>query len=143
MIITTNIKADVSRANLYEPLIIAEDDENSHVLIAQIMHNGEILNIPDTGYSVKLHYRRADGTKITTTGTVSSGKIRVVIPDALLRLDDRVLCDIVINRQVSKTTHSLSVSGENIIVSSVTGTYDSPLRTALFYIDAQLRVITE
>ena len=143
MILTTNIEADVARANLYNPIIIAEDDENSHVLVAQIMKDGDILKIPSSGFTVKLHYKRADGTKSSVTGSVSSNKIRVELPDALLQLDDMVVCDLVITRQVSKTIHSLSVNDGEIVVSTTSGTYDSPLRTALFYIDSQLRVITE
>lgn len=143
MIVEKEIRADVCRANLYDPIIIAEDDENSHVLVAQIMKGGEILNIPASGFTVKLNYKRADGIKASVTGSVSSGKIRVELPDALMLLDDIVMCDICINRRVPKTICRYTVENNQIVASKECKTYDSPLRTALFYIDSQLRVIIE
>ena len=143
MIVQTNIIADVARANLFNPLIIAEDDENSHVLLAQLAVNGELLDFPSTGFDVALCYQRADDTYGTASGSILSGKVRIALPDAMFVLDDMVVCDIRVNRQVVRTNHELSVSDGDIVVTTVSGTYDSPLKTGLFYIDSQLRVITD
>ena len=141
MIIEKQIKADVARANLFDPIVIAEDDTDSHVLITQLMFNGEVLDIPSSGYTVKLHYKLANGDKGSVSGSVFSGKVRVELPRAILELDDLVQCDICVSRTVQVTTHSLSVVSGEIVATPSSGSYDSPLRSAMFYIDSQLRVI--
>ncbi|MBQ3265197.1 MAG: hypothetical protein IJH07_05415 [Ruminococcus sp.] len=148
MMIQTNINADVARANLFHPIIIAEDDENSHRLIAQLQVSGEELVIdqsaaPSAINHVMLNYRRADGMIGAQNGTVMGGKVYFNIPDEMLELDDIVKCDISIAYPCTVVTHSLSVSDGEIVVTERTRNVQAPLRTALFYIDSQLRVITE
>lgn len=143
MIVDVMINTDVVRANLFEPLIIAEDDENSHVLVAQLVVNGEkLLILPVSGFTVSLHYERADGTFGIVEGVCTlEGKVRITIPDAMLELDDMVRCDICVNRRESITTHALTVENGEIVVTPATVIADKPLRTGLFKIDAQYRVI--
>ena len=148
MIIQTDIQADVVRANIFNPIIIAEDDENSHRLLVQLTVNGQELNVSTTATPrninhLYLNYERADGTIGRVSGQVQSGKLRFTLPDSMLELDDMVKCDISIAYPKLLTTHSLSVSDGEIVVTETSGTYNAPLRTALFYIDSQLRVITE
>ena len=143
MIINDMRNLDTVRANLFEPLIIAEDDENSHFLIAQLLVNSDLLQImPNSGYEVKLFYRRADDTAGESIGTCTDdGKIRVEIPNTALILDDIIECDLCVNYRSSKTTHSLSVVNGELIATPHTEEVDSPLRTGLFKIDARYRVI--
>lgn len=148
MIIQTNLNADVARANLFNPIIIAEDDESSHRLIAQLKIDGEDIILVKTSTPtdinhVMLNYRRADGTIGTQNGTILNGKVYFNIPDEMLELDDIVKCDISIAYPCTVVTHSLSVSDGEIVVTESARNVQAPLRTALFYIDSQLRVITE
>lgn len=148
MIIDTTIRADTIRANIFNPIIIAEDDEDSHRLIAQLTIDGEELILveeatPSDINQVMLNYLRADGTIGTQNGMILNGKVYFNIPDEMLELDDIVKCDITIAYPCTLVTHSLSVSEREIIVTERTQNVQAPLRTALFYIDSQLRVITE
>lgn len=148
MIVDTNIYADVARANIFNPIIIAEDDEDSHRLIVQLMIDGEELNIVQTATPTNishryLNYKRADGTIGRQSGIIQNGKLYFDLPDEMFELDDIVICDISIAYPKSLVTHALSVSDGEIVVTETTGTYNAALRTALFYIDSQLRVITE
>ena len=148
MIIQTNLNADVARANLFNPIIIAEDDESSHRLIAQLKIDGEDIVLVKTSTPtdinhVMLNYRRADGTIGTQNGAILDGKVYFNIPDEMLELDDIVKCDISIAYPCTVVTHSLSVSDGEIVATEIARNVQAPLRTALFYIDSQLRVITE
>lgn len=146
MIIDTKINADVARVNLFNPIIIAEDDENSHRLIAQLQVNGEDLNIaliPGSSAMIRLNYVRADGMVGYQNGSFNNGRVQFVLPNAMFELDDIVKCDIVYAYTKEITTHALSVHNRELVVDTSTGITQCPLRTALFYIDSQLRVITE
>lgn len=146
VIVTTNINAYVARANLFNPIIIAEDDESSHRLIAQIMVDGEKLTMqmaPSDGHSISLHYVRADGQVGSQNGSIVNGKMSFDLPDEMFELDDLVRCDIMYSYNRNITTHSLSVQDGEIIVTENNTTTNCPLRTGTFYINSQLRVITE
>ena len=143
MIINDMRDLDTVRANLFEPIIIAEDDANSHVLIGQLMVNNEFLQImPNTGYIVKLFYRRADGQAGEAIGTCTNeGKVRVEIPNTALILDDIVECDICVNYRRYVTTHTIELVNDELIATPHIFEVDTPLRTGLFKIDARYRVI--
>lgn len=145
MILTTNINADVARANLFEPIIIAEDDENSHTLIVQMQVDGENLQMALVNGTAKigLNYKRADGTVGFASGMFVNGKISVALPNAMFELDDVVVCELIYAYSKQVTTHALSVHDGEIVVEGSTETTQCPLKSALFYIDSQLRVITE
>ena len=143
MIINDMRNLDTVRANLFEPIIIAEDDENSHILIGQLWVNGEPLQVmPNTCYTVKMFYRRADGQTGEMVGACTDeGKIRVEISKEALILDDIVECDLCVNYRRSLTTHTLEVVNSELIAVPHTSEVDTPLRTGLFKIDARYRVI--
>lgn len=143
MIINDMRNLDTVRANLFEPIIIAEDDESSHVLTAQLLVNGELLKImPDTGYTVKLFYRMANDQTGEMIGVCTDeGKIRVEIPNEALTLDDIVECDLCVNYRRPLTTHTLEVVNNELVATPHTSEVDTPLRTGLFKIDARYRVI--
>ena len=146
MIIDTKINADVARVNLFNPIIIAEDDENSHRLIAQLQVNGENMNmalIPGSSAMIRLNYVRADGAVGFQNGSFNNGMVQFVLPNAMFELDDIVKCDIVYTYTKEVTTHTLSVHDGEIVATPSTTMTQCPLRTALFYMDSQLRVITE
>lgn len=140
MIITHDLIADVTTANLYQPLLIAQDDTDSHVLITQLMVDDVPLDIPNT-YTVKFNYELANGDRASVNAEIENGKVKVTIPDNALSLDDRVNCDITVLTTKQITTHALSVVSGEIISTSTTQTVDVPLRTALFYIDSTMNVI--
>ena len=140
VIVTTEIKADVIRANLFNPVIIAEDDENSHVLTAQITADDADVSIPSE-FTVGLEYLRADGHRAFVSGTVENGKISVILPDDMFILDDIVECNMLCVYSKSITTHSLSIVNGKIAVTPIQSQTDCPLRSGKFYIDSQLRVI--
>lgn len=144
MIIDTLINADVARANLFNPIIIAEDDKNSHRLIVQLQVDGEdLFLVPSENASIQLNSVRADGTFSTQDGSINNGKIQFILPDAVFELDDIVKCDIVYTYTKEVTTHTLSVHDGEIVATPSTTMTQCPLRTALFYMDSQLRVIAE
>lgn len=148
MILTTNVKVDVSSANLFNPIILAEDDENSHRLITQLTINDENIFIdkkttPSQINHVMLNYLRADGTTGTQNGSILNGELYFNLPNEMLELDDIVKCDISLSYPRTIVSHSLSVNNGEVVVSERTQTVHAPLRTALFYIDAQLRVVTQ
>lgn len=140
MIVTTEIKADVIRANLFNPVIIAEDDENSHVLTAQITADDADVSIP-SAFTVGLEYLRADGQRAFVSGTVENGKISVILPDDMFILDDIVECNMLCVYSKAITIHSLTVDSSEIIATPIQTQTDCPLRSGIFYIDSQLRVI--
>lgn len=142
MIVTHNLNADVATANLYQPLMIAQDDTNSHVLVTQLMVNDVVLDIPNT-YSAYFNYELADKTQqpVSVSAEIENGKIKVTVPENALSLDDRVNCDITILTTQQITTHSLSVVEGELVSTATTQTVDVPLRTALFYIDSTMNVI--
>lgn len=141
MIITDMRNLDVVRANLFEPIIIAEDDENAHRLLAQLVVNGELLKVP-SGYEVSFQYCRADGAKGVIAGLITSdGKISVDIPTVMIELDDLVKCDVCVNYRENVTIHELSVQDRDLVAVPLETETDMPLRTGLFYIDSQYRVI--
>ena len=140
MIVTHNLNVDVTSANLYQPLLIAQDDTDSHVLITQLAVNDVPLDIPNT-YTVKFNYELANGDRASVNAEIENGKIKIAIPDEALSLDDRVNCDITVLTTKQITTHTLSVVGGEIISTPTTSTVDVPLRTALFYIDSKMNVI--
>ena len=145
MIISTEIEADVARANLFNPIIIAEDDENSHRLVTKVIVNGDWLLISPSSSLNKLLlcYERADGVKGAVIGTIANNMLRFDLPDNMFILDDLVKCDIVISYSKRAKRHTLSLNGDNLIVTETTSIIDCPLRTGLFYIDSQWRVMTE
>ena len=148
MIINTNINTDVTRANLFGRIVIAEDDENSHRLIVQLLIDGEELSIDKTSTPspinhVMLNYIRADGTVGYQNGSIINGKLYFNLPNEILELDDIVKCDISLSYPQTIVSHPLSISNGEVVVSERTQTVHAPLRTALFYIDSQLRVITQ
>jgi len=140
LIVTHDLNADVTTANLYRPLLIAQDDTDSHVLITQLAVNDVPLDIPNT-YTAKFNYELANGDQASVNAEIENGKIKVAIPDEALSLDDRVNCDITVLTTKQITTHSLSVVSGEIISTPTTSTVDVPLRTALFYIDSKMNVI--
>ena len=140
MIVTHDLNADVTTANLYRPLLIAQDDTDSHVLITQLAVNNVPLNIPNT-YTAKLNYELANGDQASVNAEIENGKVKVAIPDEVLSLDDRVNCDITVLTTKQMTTHTLSVVDGELISTPTTSTVDAPLRTALFYIDSKMNVI--
>ena len=140
MIVTHDLNADVTSANLYKPLLIAQDDTDSHVLITQLAVNDVPLDIPNT-YTAKLNYELANGDQASVNAEIENGKVKVAIPDEALSLDDRVNCDITVLTTKQMTTHTLSVVSGEIISTATTQTVDVPLRTALFYIDSKMNVI--
>lgn len=140
MIVTHDLNSDVTTANLYRPLLIAQDDTDSHVLITQLAVNDVPLDIPNT-YTAKFNYELANGDQASVNAEIENGKVKVAIPDEALSLDDRVNCDIAVLTTKQMTTHTLSVVGGEIISTPTTSTVDVPLRTALFYIDSKMNVI--
>ena len=140
MIVTHDLNADVTSANLYKPLLIAQDDTDSHVLITQLAVNDVPLDIPNT-YTAKLNYELANGDQASVNAEIENGKVKVAIPDEALSLDDRVNCDITVLTTKQMTTHTLSVVDGELISTPTTSTVDVPLRTALFYIDSKMNVI--
>lgn len=148
MIIDTDISADAARANLFEPIIIAEDDENAHRLIARLLVNKEDLSVvqsatPAPVSQVMLNYLRADGVAGTQSGTITDGKVCFNIPNEMLELDDKVKCDISLAYPQTVVIHSVSEGEGEIVVSAETKTVQVVLKTALFYIDSQRRVIID
>ena len=140
MIVTHNLNADVATANLYQPLMIAQDDTNSHVLVTQLMVNDVVLDIPNT-YTVKFNYELANGDQASVNAEIENGKVKITVPEEALSLDDRVNCDITVLTTRQITTHSISVVEGELISTATTQTVDVPLRTALFYIDSTMNVI--
>lgn len=140
MIVTHNLNVDVSTANLFQPILIAQDDTDSHVLVTQLMVNDVVLDIPNT-YTVKFNYELANGDQASVNAEIENGKIKATVPDEALSLDDRVNCDITVLTTQQITTHSISVVEGELISTATTQTVDVPLRTALFYIDSKMNVI--
>lgn len=140
MIVTHNLNVDVSTANLFQPIMIAQDDTDSHLLIAQLAVNGNILEISNS-YSVYFNYELANGTRASVVGEIENGKVKITIPNAVLSLDDKVNCDITVKTTTQITTHTLSVVDGELVATPSTATVDVPLRTALFYIDSRMNVI--
>lgn len=139
MIVTHDLNTDVTSANLYRPLFIAQDDTDSHVLITQLMVDDVPLDIPNT-YTAKFNYELANGDQASVNAEIENGKIKVAIPDEAMSLDDRVNCDIAVLTTKQITTHTLSVVGGELVSTPTTSTVDVPLRTALFYIDSKMNV---
>lgn len=139
MIITHDLIADVTTANLYQPLLIAQDDTDSHVLITQLMVDDVPLDIPNT-YTAKFNYELANGDQASVNAEIENGKVKVAIPDEAMSLDDRVNCDITVLTTKQMTTHTLSVVDGELISTPTISTVDAPLRTALFYIDSRMNV---
>ncbi|MBR1533434.1 MAG: hypothetical protein IJ639_03645 [Ruminococcus sp.] len=148
MIIDSTIRADTARANLFEPIVIAEDDENSHRLVVKLIVDGTELLVdtnatPSPIDHIKLNFHRADGTVGTQSGSVSGGRLYFDLPGNMLELDDKVKCDISLSYPKTVRTHTISESAGEITVSETVKTAQASLRTALFCIDSQLRVMTE
>lgn len=143
MTINTQINPNVTRLNVFNPIIIAEDDEASHVFVSQLYAGDEPLNISNSGnYTAKLNYKRADGVTGSVQGEITDGKITAKVPDEALKLDDYVVCNICVEYPKPVTTHLLSVSDGQLIVTPSTAFGIATLRTAAFKIDSQLSVIT-
>lgn len=143
MVINTQISPNVAQLNVFEPLIIAEDDEDSHVFVSQLYVNDEPLNIIDTSnYTAIFNYKRADGSTGSANCEITDGKVSVAVPDEALALDDYVLCNICIKRAKPVATHSLSVVDGQLVVTTNIAFGWAMLRTATFKIDSQLSVIT-
>lgn len=162
MIVEHHIDLSVTRENRIDPILIAEDDKNSHVLVIHLMEdeNTQLLigeqQVWDSRYFYpKLYYKRADGYFGEVKGEFTSdyddpvdprdrvrGRIRIIIPDDLLILDDKVLCEVCIFTSIYGFFHSVSVQNNTLICSERFGLWSRVLRTGSFYIDSRIRVIS-
>lgn len=144
--INQNISTDVSRANLFNPVIMAEDDIDTRVLVSQILKDGEIL--PLTDQNVYFNYRMANYIPYpseqghgTIEGSISNGKAVFPVPNIVLTLDDMVLCDISIEESIELTIHTPTVVDDQLTATASTVSETQILKTGTFYIDSRYRVM--
>lgn len=114
MIVTRQITADVSQANVFPAITAKQGDTNSRFLHVTITSLGQKLEVPASS-QVLINATRADGETGSFLGEVlTDGTVRVPLNSWILALDDSVNCDIsIISADEEKlTTTTFVVSAQ-------------------------------